>query len=160
LIETAPLLKKLIMKKLSFLSIVLLLLIYSGANAQGYKTALGVRFSSRDAVVNHSISFKHFFRETTAVEALVSFVKPYAVGVLVEKHHSFPSTSLTWFWGAGAYAGFSEGKNFGAQGALGLDFKVPEIPINLSIDWKPELNLVEKVFFEPAAAGVTARFTF
>jgi hypothetical protein len=40
LIETAPLLKKLIMKKLSFLSIVLLLLIYSGANAQGYKLHL------------------------------------------------------------------------------------------------------------------------
>jgi hypothetical protein len=50
--------------------------------------------------------------------------------------------------------------NFGAQGVLGLDYKFMNAPINLSLDWKPELNLVSDINFEPAAVGFTARFTF
>ena len=147
------------MKKWSFIAFVLLLGTIS-TNAQNYKSALGVRFSSSDAVVNHAITFKHFFKQNTAVEALFSFVKPYALGVLIEKHHPLTNENFTWFWGAGFYAGFTDKKNFGAQGALGLDFKIPEVPVNLSLDWKPELNLIKETFFEPAAVGVSARFTF
>lgn len=138
---------------------VFFLFLFATSTAQGYKTAVGVRFSSNDAVVNHSLSLKHFFRETVAIEAMASFVKPYAIGVLIEKHHSLTNPNFTWFWGAGAYTGFSEGKYFGAQGALGLDLKIPDVPINISLDWKPELNLINKTFFEPAAVGLTARFT-
>jgi hypothetical protein len=43
---------------------------------------------------------------------------------------------------------------------LGLDYKFANIPLNLSLDWKPELNLVSDINFEPAAVGFTARFTF
>ena len=148
------------MKKWGIIFFILLSLAATSAKAQAYKSALGVRFSSHDAVVNHSITFKHFFKERTAVEALFSFVKPYALGILIEKHYPLANNNLTWFWGAGAYVGFTDKKNFGAQGALGLDFKIPEVPVNLSLDWKPELNLVKETFFEPAAVGVSARFTF
>ena len=148
------------MKKAGFIVLILFSMAATTASAQAYKSALGVRFSSSDAVVNHSISFKHFFRESTAIEALFSFVKPYALGVLIEKHHPLTNNNFTWFWGAGAYVGFTDKKNFGAQGALGLDLKIPDVPLNLAIDWKPELNLVKDVFFEPAAVGLSARFTF
>jgi hypothetical protein len=50
--------------------------------------------------------------------------------------------------------------NFGAQGVIGLDYKFANIPLNLSLDWKPELNLVSDINFEPAAVGLTVRFTF
>ncbi len=146
------------MKKTGF--VFLLFVMATGARAQEYKNAIGIRFSSSDAVVNHSVTFKHFLKEQLAIEALASFVKPYAVGVLVEKYQPLTTTTFTWFWGAGAYAGFAEGKNFGAQGILGLDLKIPQAPVNLSLDWKPELNIVKEVFFEPAAIGVSARFTF
>ena len=46
------------------------------------------------------------------------------------------------------------------MGVLGLDYKFANIPLNLSLDWKPELNLVTDINFEPAAVGFTARFTF
>ena len=148
------------MKKNCVVFLALLFLLADKPHAQTYKSALGVRFSSNDAVVNHAITFKHFFSQNTAIEALFSFVKPYAIGVLIEKHHPLTNENFTWFWGAGAYAGFTDKKNFGAQGALGLDFKIPEAPVNLSLDWKPELNFIKKTFFEPAAVGVSARFTF
>lgn len=146
------------MKKVGFITAIVLLSLSS--KAQSYKSAIGVRFSSDDAVVNHAISYKHFFKNNTAVEGLFSFVKPYALAVLLEKHHPINSENFTWFWGAGAYVGFTGNKNFGAHGALGLDLKIPQAPINISLDWKPELNLVDEVFFEPAAIGLSARFTF
>lgn len=150
--------QKTVMKKTGF--ILLLFVIATSAHAQEYKNAIGVRFSSADAVVNHAVTFKHFFKEQVAVEALASFAKPYAIGVLIEKYQPLTTTTFTWFWGAGAYVGFAEGKNFGAQGILGLDLKIPQAPVNLSLDWKPELNLVKDAFFESAAIGVSARFTF
>jgi hypothetical protein len=46
------------------------------------------------------------------------------------------------------------------MGVLGLDYKFVNLPLNLSLDWKPELNIVSDINFEPAAIGFTARFTF
>lgn len=124
------------------------------------KHALGVRISSQDAVVNHSITYKYRFTPSVAVETLFSFGDPVALGFLVEKHKSFGPTGLAWFWGAGAYAGFSGNRRFGAQGAVGLDYIVPSLPLNLSVDWKPELNATKVFSFEPAAVGFSARFVF
>jgi hypothetical protein len=32
--------------------------------------------------------------------------------------------------------------------------------LNISVDWKPELNLITNVGFEASGVGVSARFTF
>ena len=47
--------------------------LWNDANAQDYKTALGVRLSSSNAMQNNSVSFKHFITEKTAIEALFTF---------------------------------------------------------------------------------------
>lgn len=141
------------------------------ATAQDYKTAVGVRLSSSSAIVNNSVSFKHFFNETAAVEALFSFGDPLAIGALYELHKPIGESGVKWFYGGGGYLGFvktynvNKAKNeiepnFGAQGVVGLDYKFVNIPLNLSLDWKPELNIVKDINFEPAAIGFTARFTF
>lgn len=135
--------------------------IFFSAQAQDYKTAVGIRFSSNDAIVNNAITVKHFLSGTTAIEGLLSFGDPLALGALVELHRGIESVSgLQWFYGGGAYVGFGGNRNLGAQGVLGLDYKFAALPINLSLDWKPELNLVRQLSFEPAAVGLSARFTF
>jgi len=140
---------------------------FSDLSAQSYKSAIGIRLSSKDPVVNNSISFKHFLNEKTAVEALLTFDRKTAIGALVEIHQPFNSTDgLVWFYGAGAYLGFDSDKTnpsrglMGAQGILGMDYKFPGIPLNLSLDWKPELNIIDNINFEPAAIAFTMRFTF
>lgn len=155
----------------SLFAIVILITIANKASAQDYKTALGVRLSSSQAMVNNSISIKHFLNDKTAIEGLLSFGDPLALGALVEIHKPFATTEgLRWFYGGGAYLGFVKtydpnkdrnetDANFGAQGVIGLDYKFANIPLNLSLDWKPELNLVTDINFEPAAVGFTARFT-
>ncbi|MGB3005304.1 MAG: hypothetical protein WBC06_02265 [Chitinophagaceae bacterium] len=144
---------------------------FSTIQAQEYQTALGVRLSSSSAMVNNSISIKHFVNEKMAIEGLLSFGDPLAIGALFELHKPLAASGLTYFYGAGAYIAFlkkvntttlktTTDPNFGAQGILGLDYKFNNIPLNISIDWKPELNLVSDINFEPAAIGFTARFCF
>lgn len=149
----------------------------TAANAQdnpgnsGYKTSLGVRLSSSSAMVNNSISIKHFINDKMAVEGLFSFGDPLAFGALLELHKPLASEGLSWFYGGGAYIGFvkkvntntqktTTDPNFGAMGVVGLDYKFANVPLNLSLDWKPELNIVSDINFEPAAIGFSARFTF
>jgi hypothetical protein len=141
-------------------------------SAQDYKTALGIRLSSSAPMINNSITLKHFLNENTAIEALFSFGDPLALGAMVEKHKPLTATEgLKWFYGGGGYLAFVKTyhpenntngteTNLGAQGVIGLDYKFVNLPLNLSLDWKPELNLIGDVNFEPAAVGFTARFTF
>ena len=126
----------------------------------GRNNMLGIRISSKDAAINHSVTYKRFFKPDLAVEGLLSFSDPVALGFLLEKHKPLTASGLTWFYGAGAYVGFSGGRNFGAQGVVGLDLILPSLPVNLSLDWKPELNFTKQFSFEPAAVGFSARFVF
>ena len=145
--------------------------LYNNAAAQDYKTALGVRLSSSNAMQNNSVSFKQFITEKTAIEALFTFGDPLALGAMLEFHQPLAASGLSWFYGGGGYVAFvkklnnttqkeNTEPNFGAQGVIGLDYKFNNIPLNISLDWKPELNLVTDINFEPAAIGFTARFTF
>jgi hypothetical protein len=143
--------------KLALISFCFLLSI-TNSNAQDYKMALGLRLSNEDATVNHSISAKYFFNESLAAEALFTIINPAAFGFLIEKHKPLGTTGIKWFYGGGLYAGFGSERRFGAQGILGLDYKITKIPLNLSLDWKPELNLSNEFLFEPAAVGISARF--
>ena len=160
------------MKKIISISLILAAIAFTTtASAQSYNTGIGVRLSSAQAMVNNSISLKHFLNERSAIEALFSFGDPLAIGALYEVHKPFSSEGLQWFYGGGGYLGFVKtwnpnknrnetDVNVGAQGVLGLDYKFVNLPLNLSLDWKPELNLVSDINFEPAAIGFTARFTF
>lgn len=160
------------MKKVMFFSLFIAAIAFTTTtSAQSYKTGIGVRLSSSQAMVNNSISLKHFLNERSAIEALFSFGDPLALGALYEVHKPFSTEGLQWFYGGGGYLGFVKSwnpnkqrnetdVNVGAQGVLGLDYKFVNLPLNLSLDWKPELNLVSDINFEPAAIGFTARFTF
>lgn len=164
--------KYIAMKKLFLVAAgILFAAVLHKAEAQNYKTALGVRLSSSTAMQNNSISLKQFISEKTAIEGLFTFGDPLALGVLIELHRPLSPAGLTYFYGAGGYLGFvktvntntqktSTETNFGAQGVIGLDYKFSNIPLNISLDWKPELNIVTDINFEPAAIGFSARFTF
>lgn len=128
------------------------------ASAENYKLGLGIRFSTNPATVNNSISFRYFFTEKTAGEVLFSMRKPFAMGLLVEQYKALSETPFRYFFGGGVYSNFGSTREAGLQGVLGLDYKIPNIPFNLSVDWKPELALVKTFSFEPSALGLSARF--
>jgi hypothetical protein len=144
---------------------------FCNLSAQEYKTALGVRLSSSNAMQNNSISIKQFISEKVAIEGLFTFGDPLALGALVEMYKPLAPAGLAYFYGAGGYISFikkvnvntlktTTDPNFGAQGIIGLDYKFNNVPLNISLDWKPELNIVSDINFEPSAIGFSARFTF
>jgi len=141
-------------------------------SAQDYKLAMGIRFSTATPTLNNSFSVKYFMNETDAVEGLISFGSGrFGLGGLYEKHQLIGATpALNWFYGGGAYLGFESHTDanhiksnttfFGPTGVVGLDYKFQNAPINLSLDWKPELDIVPSINFVPDAFALTARFTF
>ena len=143
-----------------------LLLIISGCinrlSAQDYKLAMGIRFSSASPTLSNSISVKYFLDETNAVEGLISFGTRFGLGGLYERHQLIGGTpAFTWFYGVGGYVGWQNNNTFlGPTGAIGLDYKFANAPLNLSIDWKPELDILPNINFVPDAFGITARYTF
>lgn len=147
------------MKKYLSLVFTFLILYTFSANAQRYNSAVGVRFSSSEAFVGTGVSFKHFVKNSTALEAILAF-DPLALGLMLEKHNPTRAEGLDWYYGGGAYVGFEGRNNLGLLGVIGLDYKIPTVPLNVALDWKPELFLIRKVDFEPAAVGVTVRFAF
>jgi hypothetical protein len=139
---------------------IVMALMDKSAQAQDYRMALGARISSGGPAVNNSITFRYFLNDQAALEGMASF-DPGAIGLLYEVFRPVNNLEgFKWFFGAGAYGGFGNGQYLGAQGIIGLDYKFNNVPINLSVDWKPELNLVNEVMFEPSALGLSVRFTF
>lgn len=135
--------------------------IYNPVTAQDYRFAMGIRLSNSSPTLNNSITGKYFITDHSAVEGLVSFGSRFGIGALLEIQKPFQSApGLGWFWGGGGYVGFQDNDTyFGPQGILGLDYKFNNVPINLSVDWKPELDILPSINFVPDAFAFSVRFT-
>ena len=131
------------------------------ASAQDYKVALGVRLSNATPTLSNAITLRYHMNQTQAIEGIVSFGSRFGIGALYEVHKPTTVQGLNWFFGGGAYIGFQDGDTYlGPTGIIGLDYKFPGIPLNLSLDWKPELDFIPAINFVPDAFGFSARFTF
>jgi hypothetical protein len=149
------------MKKI-LLFLIILACFSISTKAQEYKTAVGIRLGPNSAAIAPGFTVKHFLNEKHAVEGIIGFKDGVGICGLYDWYHPVNSVEhLQWFIGAGGYAAYrTKTAYIGGAGIVGLDYKFPEIPLNISIDWKPELNIVETVGFEASGVGFSARFTF
>lgn len=153
------------MKKKVLFSLLLLMMGCScSLFAQDYKFGLGLRLSNATPTISHSITGKYFMDSQQALEGMVSFGTRFGIALLYEKHMPLgtgAAAGINWFYGVGGYVGFQGGDTYlGPTGIIGLDYKFPEIPLNLSLDWKPELDIIPKVNLIPDAFGFSVRYTF
>jgi hypothetical protein len=121
------------------------------ANAQDYKTGIGLR-----AGFSSGLTLKHFKSRKIALEGLLTTRwQGFDITGLYEVHNkAFDVNNLNWYYGGGAHIGFYNGNYadwgrtgttytvIGIDGILGLEYTFDEIPINLGIDWKPTFNLI------------------
>jgi hypothetical protein len=130
--------------------------------APPYKVAIGIRFSSAAPTLSNSVTVRYFMNDRDALEGLVSFGTRFGIGGLFERYQLIGATpAFTWFYGAGAYLGFQDRNTFlGPTGIVGMDYKFSNAPINLSLDWKPELDIIPAINFVPDAFALSVRFTF
>ncbi len=163
----------------------LLLLVFAGFTtvmySQDYSRAIGLRLGW-----DYGISYKHFLNEKAALEGVVTY---RSWGVPGFRYNYFQLTGLylihnpiegveglRWYYGGGAsfrswggdYKDWSDslGEDYGSvsigiHGAIGLDYKFANAPINLTVDWVPSF-----VFggwgdgFGAEVGGLGARYTF
>ncbi len=123
----------------------------SSIKAQSYSTAVGLRLG-----YPLSVSIKHFVSDKNAIEGFVGF-RSYSgyswrnIGGLYQMHSPISGIDgLNWYWGAGASVYFWSYKNgfvygdsgktsLAILGTLGLDYKLENTPLNISLDWVPAL---------------------
>ncbi len=132
---------------------------FGQANGSSYKTAIGVKFYPT------GVTLKTFVRSNAAFEAIGYFWdRGTRITALYEYHHNLSENgSLKWYIGPGAHVGFYKpafyngGTSVGIDGVLGLDYKFPGIPINVSLDWQPSYEFGNYEGFSGNWGGVGLR---
>jgi len=156
------------MKK-SFLTVILTFIIVFSAFSQDYKTSLGLR-----AGVPYGVTIKHFISKYNALEGIMaSRWSGFVITGLYEKESwlgKYPS--LNWYWGVGAHAGFWDagmnpnvkssyvGAVIGADAVLGIEYTFDEIPLNLSLDLLPTVNVIGYTGWGGINGAISIRYVF
>jgi hypothetical protein len=158
------------MKKILVLSAVLVIVTLSKSTAQQnntfnspyYKTAIGIKFYPT------GITLKHFIAEGRALEFVGFFYNEGArITGLYEFHYNIPGVEgLKWYVGPGAHIALYNNKHggftsVGVDGIIGLDYKINNAPINVSVDYQPSIQLTD--FYGDRFTGwggLAIRYTF
>ncbi|HBS87942.1 MAG: hypothetical protein A2W91_10505 [Bacteroidetes bacterium GWF2_38_335] len=156
------------MKKIAL--IVLIFVAAVAAKAQDYNTGIGIRLGPFSGV-----TLKHFLGEGKAVEGILNTrYHGFSIHGLIEFEKPLGDVSgLSWYFGFGGHIGFYDRYNFpdhyayhedivtiGADGILGIEYTFEEIPLNLSIDWKPQIDLIGYGEFWGDGFALSARYIF
>ncbi len=127
-----------------------------------YKNAIGVKFSP------FAVTFKTFMgQRNRAFEALLDFDNGFRATVLYEFHGDLTAQrNLKWYVGFGGHGGYydknlEDGISAGVDGVAGLDYKFSRLPLNISLDWQPSLELVTpETEFQAGRGGIAVRLAF
>ncbi|MCA8832322.1 hypothetical protein [Hymenobacter pini] len=124
------------------------------AQAQKYRTAAGLRLGKN----NFGLTVQQKVFEKTTLEGLALVSSREVSGtVLAERHFGILGPSLNYYFGAGGHLGKNKDTGgFGGFDALaGVEYKVAFVPLVLSFDFKPtvEINSADWARF-PAAFSV------
>lgn len=151
------------MKKL-ILAVSFIVLLSVTASAQNYTTALGLGIDFGDGATYVGPSVKHVFAAHHVGQAELGFEDgATAITVLYQYHDALENAGgLNWFAGGGATIFLVDGGDsfFALRGSVGLDYRIPDVPLAFSFDWRPALFLDSNVGdrFEAGAFGLGIRY--
>lgn len=137
------------------------------AGAQSYNHALGLRGG-----FNNGLTYRYYNSQSHAYEFILS---PrwggFSLTGLIEHFRPLGNEpGLSWFYGYGMHVGtYASGRRnvppandnllLGVDGIIGIDYKFQGVPLNISLDAKPELNIVP-YFWDLINFNLSFRFTF
>jgi hypothetical protein len=138
-----------------------------------YKTAVGLKFGAYE----DGISVKYFATPDVSYEGIVGFRSHGLVvtGLYELNQEAFNVPELKFYYGFGAHVG-AVGKGdyerfgndeyynsshilLGADGTIGLEYKLDEIPLAISLDLNPRVELASGPFFD-IAPGLGIKYAF
>ena len=160
------------MKKVLLLCLTVGFILFSNTKVSAqstYKNAIGGRFGEANG-----ITFKTFLNDKAALDLILNFQSRgdysyFRLTGLYEVHNPIQNAAgLRYYYGGGATLGSRNHRKFdddndllaSIDGVLGLDYKFNEIPLNVSLDWKPALVVTPYTEFDARGLGLSVRFTF
>ena len=125
-------------------------------STQGYTDAAGIRIGT-----DFGLSYKHFMNSNAAIEGILAAdYRGFVLEGLFEEHRSvFKSSGFAVFFGGGGYAGVFEKQKMvynedgsgyyvsrgyptvGIAGIVGLEYKIPKVPLTAGLDVKPTFGM-------------------
>ncbi|QKG58394.1 hypothetical protein GKZ68_18220 [Hymenobacter sp. BRD128] len=120
--------------------LLLLLSLAYGASAQKYDTALGARLGGG----NYGITLQQRVASRVTIEGIAGLgQREYSGTVLGEYHFGILGPSLNYYFGAGGHLGHNKdtGGFGGFDGLVGVEYKVAFLPVVLSLDFKPTIEV-------------------
>ena len=156
--------------------IVVLSFVFLSANLSAQKMALGSDYTTAVGFKYYpaSLTAKTFIKQNNAIEGLLSLWN-YGTRItgLYEIYGDINGVDgLKYYVGPGAHLGFwnnkwkdkfptrDAGVQFGFDGIAGLDYKIKNAPVNVSLDWQPSFTFVGYNYFEGGWGGVGIRYAF
>lgn len=152
--------KRVLLSSLFFLFVATAAQAQSNVGSHDYRTAVGVKFYPG------GITLKHFLNDKNALEGIAYFWnRGTRITGLYEIHGDINGADgLKWYIGPGAHLGFYSNKYYaggtyiGIDGVLGLDYKIKDAPINLSVDWQPSFEFGDGAGFSGNWGGISIRY--
>jgi opacity protein-like surface antigen len=140
-------------------------------HAQDYGVGIGLRVLSYGGI---GVTGKKIFGDNKALELNATFrnyglssYNYFEIGGLYERYHEISGVDgLNWLAGGGVNIGFykykyfSSSTNIGISGIAGLEYKFPNTPITVGIDYMPLIWLTNGFLFSSNRGGLTARYVF
>lgn len=150
--------------------------------SQSYDNAIGIR-----AGFSNGVTFKHMLGDSKGFELLLDTRwKGFNFTALYEVHkQAFDVEGLNWYYGFGAHVGsYRAYKNhpyfvdnnssldnngneiyrnyivIGIDGIIGIEYNFEEVPINVSLDYKPAFNLTGYTGFWGDNGALSIRYYF
>ena len=138
------------MKRLLLISFMVLGIGIYSSRGQVYEAAAGLGLGFGDGSTLTGFSGKYFLAEHHALQGELLFGTVTGLNVLYGYHAVFPGAeTLQWYVGGGIGALFGNGNSdVGLRPLLGLDYKLADIPLGFTFDWRPYIS-----FDEGSAAG-------
>lgn len=149
-------------------TVIATLAMHSTSKAQGYDNAIGGRFGAANG-----LTFKTTLGDNKMIDIIANFrstdeYKYFRLTGLYEIYNPINNApGLNWYYGIGGSIGSAKYRPtnssdlyLSADGVLGLDYKFADAPINLSLDWKPAIELAPNTNFDGSGVAISLRFTF
>ena len=129
-------------------------------NAQG-NLELGLRLS-----VSPGITGVYKLGGPQSIEGILHFNNNAAIITGLYRYNfgliSPDVPGLSWYAGAGAHTKIHSGVTVGVDGLIGLQYDFDEVPLNISLDWKPAFDFLGPGAgdFHATDVGISVRFKF
>jgi len=152
------------MKKLVFTLVLIISIVTFSKGQTSYSAAVGLGLDFGDGQTLVGPSGKYFFSGEHAGQGELLFGDDYTfIGVYYQYHGGFNGAEgLRWYAGGGPGFGFFDGgSTIFLRPMTGLDFKINNVPLSFSFDWRPAINFESNADnFEPARFGLGFRYAF